>query len=189
MSKERSQLTGVCRTLLNIPRPVSDVRLMYREFKYGPTEVSLGVLMQSVQMVQEGPLWTISWKILKEHETNMISEKGATSQMSIILSVSDKRIQNLKYLAGDKFIFLKAKLEEGKYSHDMIQLLSKENILLEIDSYEVSHTGEIGYRMRFIRPEFNWRWFVTENILEEDMLYIGTTSSDARFCMLEGVND
>lgn len=106
--------------------------------------------------------------------------------MSMILSPTDERIQDLKYKASEKFQLKEDSLENSDYSPYMIRILRDEGpVIVEIDSYEISHTGEIGYRLRLLQPEYVWRWFVTEEILEEDFTNLGKDSKNLRFLYID----
>src|SRR3972149_1487142 len=112
MSDPKYQLMAVCKTLLSIPGPVSDVRLTCPGFKCGQMGLSLDARMHSVVLEPLVGQLKISWKTSLQQGNNMTSERGATYQKSIILSENDRRILDLKYRPGDKFLFVDEKVDD-----------------------------------------------------------------------------
>ena len=188
MPEEKLMLMGVCRTLLSIPKQDSDVRLTCHGFKSGPMVVSLDARMRSVQIDRGGPQWIVSWKISNKLVKNTTLPKDAICLMSIILSPNDQKIAKLKYKAGDKFLLRPKSLEkegEDSYCNEMKGLLNGQDTIIEIESYEVNGIGEVGYRLKFLQPEQTWRWFLTEEVIDEDFNYLGKSYEKARFLMIE----
>ena len=87
----------------------------------------------------------------------MTSKKDATSQKSMILSPTDLKIAKLKYKAGERFLQKGDALQNNGYSSDMRGVFGQENVVVQIDSYEVNHLGEVGYRLSIIHPKQDWR--------------------------------
>ena len=105
--------------------------------------------------------------------------------MSMILSPNDSLLKSLKYKIGDKFFLKRDSLTRKNYSKNMQSTLSSDKVIVQVTSFEINHIGEAGYRLEFLNSELTWRWFVTEDILDEDFMYLGKEGSAARFVMLD----
>lgn len=181
MSETKSQLMAVCKTLLSIPGPVSDVRLMCPGFKYGQMALSLDARMRSVELEPSGEQLKISWKISPEQGSNMTSKNSATSQRSTILSVNDPRIQALKYRPGDRFFFTDENLKE--YHPALAMYLREKPVILEVESILLDVDGQLVYKMYIpgVLSGEQIPWAVDETFMEGRFMPLGKDASNLRF--------
>ena len=71
----------------------------------------------------------------------------------------------------------------------MQEALKGKNVIVEIDSYEIIEDGKLGYRLRYIQPEYNWYWWVPPTMLEEEFSYLGRDFKQIRFTFIANGNE
>lgn len=102
--------------------------------------------------------------------------------MSMLLSANDSALIELPHKIGDKFHF------NGKteYYHETIRKeLDNRDIFVEIESIELFEDGTFGYRLKFLRPQYKWKWSMLVTTIETEFIALEGSLRDSRFTMLE----
>jgi len=101
----------------------------------------------------------------------------------MILSQEDISLKNLKYKIGTKFIFKQESLETKEYESGLIEVLREQSSVLEVISYEISK-NDILYKLRFVIPDnFDWFWYLPEDVLDSDFVNLGKDTKNIRFIL------
>ena len=182
MSEENVTLMAVSKTLYKLPGQASDVHLTCPDSRFGRTALYLDARMRSVDIRREGKQLKIYWKTFEERERNMILEIGAISQLSTIHSVNQNDIPNSEYRAGDKFLFTPTNREE--YSKELLKCLGDNKVICEIEGYLLFDEGDIGFAIRIIEPDVDFRWGLRAEDMN-DFMYLGPNYEDARFIFID----
>lgn len=114
----------------------------------------------------------------------MTSEKDVPFGKSIILSPDNPMVSTMKYRIGDKFILRQESMGDTTWDIDMREALEGQQVVVEIRSYEIDIDGALGYALSFISPEYDWKWWVPEQMLDTDFTYVGKDFEQARFVLI-----
>lgn len=114
----------------------------------------------------------------------MTSEKDVPFGKSMILSLDSPEVENLKYRIGEKFLLRQESMKDLTWDVDMREALDGQHVIIEIRSYEIDIDGTLGYALSFISPEYDWKWWVPEEILDTDFIYVGKNFEQARFVLI-----
>ena len=181
MSEVKYQQMVAYRTLVNLPEPVSDVRVMSPECKFGRMALYLDARMRSVEINHRPDLLTISWKILESVDKKMILNPSAICQKSMILSINDKYLESLKYRPEQFFILKDKELLVDNYHPWIINFFKdKLPIVVKIKNLCILQEGILGYLLSIQENDIDILWEVDQQILEQDFIKV-ENEKDLRF--------